>query len=158
MLKKHFLHNWSLWLAILLLLFLPLKVKIRLKYDGDTMPWCPGSAWRHGVIEYFTESGLIILDSGWADLVQSNWVGETCKAIFQGKDSGSLSWGVGFISVLLKDVWSPIPYALNKGMQHFPIKIENTQAGFMRHRKIEWEPFSPWSSAHIHSNTQNICP
>ena len=62
-----------------------MKVKIRLKYNEETAPWSPGSRQQHGVIDYFMELGLIILDSDLAVLVQSNWLGETCRQRFKEK-------------------------------------------------------------------------
>ena len=46
-----------------------MEVKIRLKYNEETAPWSPGSRQQHGVIDYFMELGLIILDSDLAVLV-----------------------------------------------------------------------------------------
>ena len=45
---------------------------------------------------------------------------------------------------------------MSKRLQHFPIKIENAQAGFTRHQITRWELSFLWNPDHVYSNTQSF--
>ena len=94
------------------------------------MPWCPR---RCGVTEGFVESSWIILGSGFAVPVQSNWVGEICRQHLGG-DSRNLNWGVGSIFISRRDAWFSILCVINKRLQIFSIKKADAKTGFMRHQ------------------------